>query len=174
MKNQLIKRYALKEEDFQFMFDNAKIMYFREKGCFKWHNNDRMQGQTYCRGKKRGVMIATLHPRNHSQVIIGWSMCHKKYDRFDRERGIYTALGRALAWSNDTRYSSKESLDSLAFPTFIPSSMTYDFTVFVSRVAKYYKNCTMPEWTDSPLVRNKSWCPNDHISSMYLECASVN
>ena len=39
MRNQLTKKYALKEEDFQFMFDHAKIMYFREKGCFKWHNN---------------------------------------------------------------------------------------------------------------------------------------
>lgn len=173
MRNQLTKKYALKEEDFQFMFDNAKIMYFREKGSFKWHNNDRMQGSVFCRGKKRGVMIATLHPKNHSQVIIGWSMCHKKYDRFDHERGIYTALGRALAWSNEIRYSTKEASDN-AFPTFIPSSMMNDFTIFVTRIARYYKDCVMPEWADSPLIRAQAWCYNDHVPAQYLEQASVN
>lgn len=173
MRNQLTKKYALKEEDFQFMFDNAKIMYVREKGCFKWQNNDRTQGQVFCRGKKRGVMIATLHPKNHSQVIIGWSMCHKKHDKFDRERGIYTALGRAMAWSNDSRYNSKECNDN-SFPTFVPYSMFSDFTIFVHRIISYYKECTFPKWSGSPLIRTQAWCYDDYSPASYLEYASVN
>lgn len=156
MKNQLAKKLALTEEDFSFMHKHMKLMYFREKGSYKLVGSDGVDSYQYCRGKKRGVILATLNPKDPSKVIVGWSMSHKKFDRFDKERGIYTALGRALAWADDVRYLTKESRDE-AYPTFIPSSMMNDFVLFVTRIANYYKGCEMPQWVDSPHIRSQAW-----------------
>lgn len=86
----------------------------------------------YHRNKSRepiGCLIA--YKVSDEEVRYGWSLCCKK-DRFNREFGISTALGR----------SKKYDVDSLIEK--IPESMIDHFCEFSRRAAKYYKRTDVP------------------------------
>jgi hypothetical protein len=158
MKNQIQKAYHLTDADLESIKNNMKLEYFREGGKFVEEvSDDGMLNVRWHRGRKRGAMFAALHPNDNTRVIVGWSMVHRRYDKFDRENAFYVALGRALAWSDDERYLRKEDSKE-AFPTFVPASTTLAFQFFLNRAKSYYKDKTMPSWTKRPLlVRSQSW-----------------
>ncbi len=102
----------------------AKYEYFREKN------------------HRRGVMIAFVSPDDPDQVLIGWSLCHRKLDRFNVNIGIDVAIGRALTWSFLTDRNK-----------YIPASMYNSFMKFVDRMKRYFKDKEVIDWTDHAASR---------------------
>lgn len=77
-------------------------------------------------GNAIGSMAAVLHEDDH-KVVIGWSLCHKldkRKDKFNSDRAIEIALGRATAGRSTTP---------------MPRSIAKKVKQFAERAKKYYK-----------------------------------
>jgi len=80
-----------------------------------------------------GVLVAISDPREKFKV--GWSKCkttdqamnYNAIDKFDRERGIGIAVGRA------------ERMNMETFVKEVPASMVEDAARFVDRCERYFK-----------------------------------
>lgn len=71
---------------------------------------------------RKGVMVA-IPVEEEGVVKFGYSLCHTKLDKFDKEFGKNIAVGRALCDK----------------PLSLPDSMKKDFERFRDRCRKYYK-----------------------------------
>jgi hypothetical protein len=78
-------------------------------------------------GPKRGVLVAARFPEDDGPVIVGYSLCNLKLDRFDAERGIHIAFGRALC-------------GSVSDIGKIPQSVQKEYELFLRRADRYFKN----------------------------------
>lgn len=82
-------------------------------------------------GHRRGVMVAwKIHDTDDRGDIIpkfyfGWSLCHKRLDKFNRDTGLFLARGRAL------------SLDPLG-PIYMPHSICDTAERFYYRARKFF------------------------------------
>ena len=93
--------------------------------------------------KKIGMLVAGIHPEEKDKVVVGFSLCHKKYDQFDKigfkkvpGHGKHMAAIRAVRW-NDAEYID------------IPPSIHDDLCKFVERCKKYYKDKDLVTWVDN-------------------------
>jgi hypothetical protein len=91
------------------------------------------QIKTVINNKKVGVMVAFV-PTESNQIVIGWSRCHSKLDKFDRSLGTQISEARALKYI----YNGK-----MPKP---PHSIKNELKRFALRAAKYYKDKELPEW----------------------------
>lgn len=80
----------------------------------------------YEKGKKFGVVVAI------DKDILGWSLCNKR-DRFNKEKGLAIALGRAALASEMT---ASERFD---FYNRVPDSLVDLFEEIRDRSEKYYQ-----------------------------------
>ena len=76
-------------------------------------------------GKKIGVVVSI------DKDVLGWSLCNKK-DKFDKDRGLSIALGRAAL-------ASEMSLaERIAYYEQVPQSLMYEFKEMEERSRKYF------------------------------------
>lgn len=68
-------------------------------------------------------VLASSNSMDENIIGIGWALCNK-VDKFDRDRGLFIAKGRAHKLSSD----------------FCPDSIIDDYRNFTKRCLKYYKN----------------------------------
>lgn len=122
----------------------------------------------YIHGKDKqrvGVFIAGLNPENPGNVVVGFSLCKRtedEWDRYDYPNGIKTpdfgknlAARRALKWA-DHRYATSNMISKSEQPqgrhayndalVRIPVSITDKFEKFLRRVRRYYRNREFPVW----------------------------
>jgi hypothetical protein len=99
-----------------------------------------------------GVMIA-MHNEEDNIVHIGWSKCNKK-DKFNKERGIKIARGRALSETKVAVPSSREFVNVITdyiedantgniveVPMYIViENLQKQYKTFISRVVTYFKS----------------------------------
>jgi len=95
--------------------------------------------------KKVGMLVAGVHPEEKNKVVVGYSLCHKKYDEFDKigfkrvpGHGRAMAVTRAVRWNN-------------AYYVNVPPSIHGDFFKFVERCKKYYKDKELVPWIENVL-----------------------
>lgn len=86
--------------------------------------------------EKKGVLIAVNHSFDKNRIVIGYSLCNTKHDKFNRNAAIEIAYGRALRWDKSLKYSFLN----------VPHSIREDFVLFVLRAKKYFKDKSLPEW----------------------------
>jgi hypothetical protein len=74
------------------------------------------------KGNPYGVVVATR--TGDMEVSIGFSVCHRGFDRYDKYKGLYVALSRAY---KHMPYNP------------VPSFMVNDVNVMIERAKKYFK-----------------------------------
>ena len=78
---------------------------------------------------KSGILLAKrVKTKKGKRVLIGWSKCKLKVDKFDRERGLEIAEGRITS-----------RLESGAKKTKIPPSIKVQVKAFTERCKSYFK-----------------------------------
>lgn len=93
-------------------------------------------------------MTAFINPENPDNVVIGYSMCHSKFDEYDylpvndctvirtEGHGKNMAEKRAIKWAGENElvvaFSVRKKLDK-----------------FIARCKKYYKDKQFPAWIDN-------------------------
>jgi len=99
--------------------------------------------------KKRGVLVSYAE---QGKVLVGFSLCHKHYDRFDfikgeriPNHGFNIALNRAEEWKDKSGFSIKGE-KGYTHPVAIPQSIQKRLHKFIIRTSKYYKDKALPEW----------------------------
>lgn len=78
------------------------------------------------KGKPLGILVATKDDKGFS---IGYSLCNKR-DRFDKERGLDIAFGRADTWT--------------LIPHDMPRVISENVPGFLERCKKYYRTHLSP------------------------------
>ncbi len=107
-----------------------------------------------------GVMVAFAHPDHPDMMAIGYSLCNSSFpsnDRFDQVLvslpfayedaigfGKTIALGRAADWSGPVSDLTKDYK--------IPASIKQQFTKFIHRCQRYYKDKVLPAWIETYLA----------------------
>ena len=104
-------------------------------------------------------MIAFVDPDETDKVIVGFSLCHKHYDSFDRmvfgiikqeDFGKKIAFRRAL--KNVNKIKAEVYSDELEYKevdkVYIPATVHASLQNFVARCKKYYKDKFFPVWVD--------------------------
>jgi hypothetical protein len=76
-------------------------------------------------GQPIGVVVACS--RENNDVGIGWSLCNVKLDKFDKEKALKIARGRA----NKIRYTRKN----------LPVPVRSTYKKMADRSFKYFKEC---------------------------------
>jgi len=76
-------------------------------------------------GKKVGMLIATAF--REDSFGVGYSLCNTKLDKFDKQRAVQIAFGRAYKNANG---------DALE----IPQSIRDEYALFYCRATKYFKD----------------------------------
>lgn len=80
---------------------------------------------------KTGVLIARKvgeTKKKENKVLVGWSKCNLRMDKFDNERGIKIARNRIEIRLSEKRKKTK-----------VPHSLQDKVDHFVERVKRYYK-----------------------------------
>jgi hypothetical protein len=96
------------------------------------------------RGKKRGVLLATLHPENENRIIIGFSMCHPN-DRFNYVDGLpIDDWGKEMAYNRGVKIA--DSTGDIKVPVTVQCLLPK----FLRRCKNYYKDKNFPAWTSNP------------------------
>ncbi len=91
----------------------------------------------YIRDKKNqkvGLLVGLPDDKNE-KVLIGFSKCNTKHDKFDRELAIKIAEARAKKYS-----------DQLINKYNIPFKVMENLPDFMERCGKYFKDKEMPNW----------------------------
>jgi hypothetical protein len=110
--------------------------------------------------QKIGVMIACINPLDPDKVIIGFSLCHSRYDEFDHINfGLVKKknIGKKIAHRRAIKYEDyaealvydqklEENLDGTVY---IPASVDQALVKFVYDCYKYYKDKEFPVWVES-------------------------
>jgi len=84
---------------------------------------------SYLRDKSNnpiGVVVAVKH---NDEIRLGWSKCHSLLERFNRQKGIEIALGRAKC-NRPVKHP-------------LPHDIRYALVNLLQRAEKYYKNVPM-------------------------------
>lgn len=119
----------------------------------------------YVRGSKnepRGVLFAGVHPENSQMVVVGFSLCHKQKDRFDKIKsksgGVSTVEGlgkniaarRAVKWagSHAVTLTPRSDTDAHYGVVHVPPSIGVDLSLFLDRTQRYFKDKEMPMWAN--------------------------
>ncbi len=79
-------------------------------------------------GTKVGIFVAL---RQEDKILIGWSKCHMRLDKFNKKVGITIATNRAYL---------AEKRDFV-----LPHSMRDNFLNFEDRAIRYFKDCKLVE-----------------------------
>lgn len=87
----------------------------------------------YRKNERVGVILALKDAKTNT-VTIGWSLCKRKLDKFNRDFGIRLALNRAL-----------KSVDRNIV---IPHSIKKKLDRFSLRAQKYFKECAVVSYTN--------------------------
>jgi hypothetical protein len=134
------------------------------------HPHSRIEFIRHDKGKqprqKRGVMFSAIDPTDIKKVIVGFSLCHVRFDDFDKinwgtvkqkDFGKKVAYRRALKWKDRVEalvYSEKLEEN---FPTtvYIPQTVHKSLAKFVQGCYKYYKNKIFPVWVDHYFLSEK-------------------
>ena len=110
---------------------NAKIEYLRRGPA-----QGKLIREKRRRVKKVGVLLAL--PVG-SEIVIGWSLCHRTLDEFDTETAVELARDRALVWKDrETRLSWKGGE--------VPHSIQGELVDFAGKMRMYYKGKAFPTW----------------------------
>jgi hypothetical protein len=138
---------------------NQKLEFFRTRGTVIKDDEgnfikERDGSNKRTQGHKKGVMLAYEDPET-GQIVIGFSLCHKR-DRFDYRQGmrmdnlgIWYACNKANKHKDSKRFaiSTKPEDRQLSKRIVkIPQSMAKDFAKFIARCRRYYKDKDLPEW----------------------------
>lgn len=118
--------------------------------------------------QKIGVMIAALDPTDITKVIVGFSLCHKKYDEFDHLNfGTIEKkdFGKVVAFRRALKFKDKEESFIYSIPletrrsdvVYIPQTVHESLASFVFGCYKYYKNKDFPIWVSEyfPLMEGR-------------------
>lgn len=102
---------------------------------------------------KRGIMLSYAA---EGKVLIGFSLCHSKYDRYDfikemrvPNHGFKIALERATTWVGKDDFTIKGALGrnfSYRGSIIIPESIKKKVYKFITRTIQYYPDRVMPIW----------------------------
>jgi hypothetical protein len=112
---------------------------------------------------KRGVMVSyavsgaeegsTAGSVEKGKVVIGFSLCHSKYDRYDfikkmhvPHHGFKIALERAETWEGLERFMIKGTPGSFPHHVVIPESIRKRVHKFITRTTQYYQDKQIPRW----------------------------
>ena len=117
------------------------IEYIR-KSPYNTSNKKGRKGKFVASREKKGIFVAIVCPDN--VVRIGWSLCHLSAGDKFTDRGIQIAKERAFKHTTE-----------------LPMSITRQFTHFVARAKKYYKDKTVEVNTIDPKKLK-------HITEVYL------
>jgi hypothetical protein len=78
-----------------------------------------------------GVVVAIKDPDYGNEIRLGWSQCHTPLDRFNREKGIEIAIGRARC----DRQPKKP----------LPHDIRYALVNLLQRAKKYYQDASVSD-----------------------------
>jgi hypothetical protein len=99
---------------------------------------------------KRGVMLSYAA---EGKVLIGFSLCHSKFDRYDfikemrvPHHGFKIALERATTWVDKENFTIKGTPGSFPHYVVVPESIRKKVHKFITRTTQYYSDKTMPIW----------------------------
>ena len=83
------------------------------------------------KGNRIGVVVARIGGyEKKTQVGIGWSLCHSKLDKYDEEKGLNIARGRAKTGTEDK----------------IPQSMVRPYMKMMDRSNRYFRGVPICSW----------------------------
>ena len=115
--------------------------------------------------QKVGVMFACLDPLDPDEkVIIGFSLCHARYDEFDyinfgivkqKDIGKKIAHRRAMKFRDCVEYYvyDKPLEENLNETVYIPATVNAALVKFIYDCYKYYKDKTFPLWIEEYFPR---------------------
>jgi hypothetical protein len=99
---------------------------------------------------KRGVMLSYAA---EGKVLIGFSLCHSKFDRFDfikemrvPHHGFKIALERATKWEDQERFIIKGTSGTISNHVVVPQSIQKNLHKFITRTIQYYRDKKIPSW----------------------------
>jgi len=103
--------------------------------------------------ERTGVMFADVLPnRWPEKVIIGFSLCNLKYDRWDHINGRYqkgfgvnVAFNRACKWM-EIEDDAAKSMKYTSLSEAVPDTMKKPLISFIERCSKYYQDKDLPYW----------------------------
>ena len=116
--------------------------------------------------QKVGVMFACLDPLDPDEkVIIGFSLCHSRYDEFDhinfgivkqKDIGKKIAHRRAMKFRDCVEYYvyDKPLEENLNETVYIPATVNAALVKFIYDCYKYYKDKTFPLWIEGYFPRD--------------------
>ena len=83
------------------------------------------------KGNRIGVVVASVGPHEgQDQIVIGWSLCKVSKDKFDQDRALTIARGRAKTGTSAN----------------IPQTVMPYFNHMLERSAKYFKGKEVSYW----------------------------
>ena len=100
-----------------------------------------------------GVMFADVLPnRWPEKVIIGYSLCNLKYDKWDHRghryikgHGVKIAFNRACKWM-EIEDDANISMKYVGLSHKVPDTMKKPLIAFIERCSKYYQDKELPYW----------------------------
>lgn len=111
---------------------------------------------------KFGTIIGIKTTDN--SVAIGFAVCSRR-DNFIKNIGKDISKSRAEKWANYTNYlvigpnesicefkTKKQAMDRIEYKTncvMIDESLYKEVKHFIQRCKKYFKNCSLPKWTET-------------------------
>ena len=152
MKEKKIKQLST-ESELNFYLDQAlKDKHTRIEYIRKGRGNQPRQ--------KIGVMIACIDPTNPDMVLVGFSLCHQGFDKFDKlakgmidqkNFGKKLAHRRALKFRDCAEaviYSDKIE-ENFSETVYIPATVHESLAKFVLDSYKYFKDKLFPVWVEN-------------------------
>lgn len=116
--------------------------------------------------QKVGVMIACIDPLDPDKAIIGFSLCHSRYDEFDHINfGLVKQkdIGKKIAHRRAIKYADyveavvydKKLEENFTETVYIPASVNEALVKFVYDSYKYYKDKEFPVWVENYFPRGE-------------------
>jgi hypothetical protein len=117
------------------------------------------KGRGFQPRQKIGVMIACIDPLDDSKVIIGFSLCHQRWDVFDhtdfgmfaeKDFGKVIAHRRAMKYRDKVEYYvySEKLEENFKETVYIPYTVHESLVKFIYDSYKYYKDKDFPLWVE--------------------------
>lgn len=90
----------------------------------------------YVKNKNNTKIVGVLYASSvNDDVIIGFSKCHTKFDKFNKSLSLDIAAGRAL-----------RHRETLISDFNIPFDIRKDLFSFIKRCVRYYNDKNFPAW----------------------------
>ena len=145
--------YALKARDIMMLLNPQTFYHYMEydsnkeikdiiDGHRELNTTSLFQFIKSASGKKKGVLLAF---RQGTEIYIGWALCNLRVDEFDKDFGYILAYRRALASHKKNKIS-------------VPPSICKDYTKFIDRVKRYYKDIKIPDKFLNAVGNCKCYC----------------